>query len=104
MTSLASLPRSCRSQGPPSSLQVMVFMVHRLLVRVVVGGPDSVALVDPDEVACGVAERAVPYAVRLVGGFLDDLGTAGLEPGEGALEVVGDEGDHAVGPLGHHLG
>src|SRR4051794_13537453 len=61
-------------------------------------------LLDADEVARGVADAAVPDAVRLLGRLLDDLGVAGLQPLEGAVEVGGGQVDAGVGALGHHLG
>src|SRR5690348_7761135 len=63
----------------------------------------SAVLVDADQVARGIAERAVADAVRLLGRLLDDLGVAGLQPLEGAVQVVGGQGDDRVGSLGHHL-
>src|ERR1700731_2135869 len=44
----------------------------------------SAQLVDADQVAGGIAEGAVANPVRLLGGFLDDFGAAGLQPREGA--------------------
>ena len=55
-------------------------------------------------VARGVAEGAVADAVRLLGRLLDDLGVAGLQPLEGAVEVRGGQDERGVGALGHHLG
>ena len=52
----------------------------------------------------GSRNGAVAGAVRLIGRLLDDLGVAGLDPLEGAVEVVGGQQDPAVGALGHHLG
>src|SRR5204863_411639 len=46
---------------------------------------------------------AVANAVRLLDRLLDDLGAAGLQPLEGAVEVGGGQGDDRVGALGHHL-
>ena len=52
------------------------------------GGVDDLAqLLDADQVARGIAEGAVADAVGLVGRLLDDLGVAGLQPLEGAVEV-----------------
>ena len=48
----------------------------------------SAQLLDADQVASGIAEGAVANAVRLVGRLLDDLGVAGLQPPEGAVEVA----------------
>jgi hypothetical protein len=45
-------------------------------------------LLDADRVARGIAEAAVANPVRLVGRLLDDLGVAGLQPPEGAVEVA----------------
>ena len=52
----------------------------------------------------GIAEGAVANAPRLVGRLLDDLGAAGLQLLEGAVEVGGGQVDAGVGALGHHLG
>ena len=49
-------------------------------------------LLDADQVARGIAEGAVADPVRLVGRLLDDLGVAGLQPLEGAVEVGGGRG------------
>src|SRR5260370_1100043 len=59
---------------------------------------------DADQVARGIAEGAVANPVRLVDRLLDDLGVPGLQPLEGAVEVLGGQEDPAVGALGHHLG
>jgi hypothetical protein len=67
--------------------------------------PDGLAqFLDADQVARGIAEGAVANSVRLVGRLLDHLGVAGLQPLEGAVEVLGGQEDPAVGALGHHLG
>ena len=47
----------------------------------------SAQLLDADQVARGIAEGAVANPVRLLGRLLDDLGVAGLQPLEGAVEV-----------------
>ena len=52
----------------------------------------------------GSRNGAVANPVRLVGRLLDDLGVAGLEPLERAVEVGGGQDDAGVGALGHHLG
>src|ERR687894_637682 len=55
--------------------------------------PDgSTQLLDADQVARGIAEGAVANPVRLLGRLLDDLGAAGLQPREGAVEVGGGAG------------
>ncbi len=69
-----------------------------------VGGLAHGCLLDADQVARRVADGAVANAVRLVGRLLDDLDVAGLEPLEGAVDVLGGQVDHGVGALGHHLG
>src|SRR5688572_16405215 len=61
-------------------------------------------LLDADEVARRVAKGAVADPVRLVDRLLDDLGVAGLQSREGAVEVGGGQVDAGEGPLGHHLG
>src|SRR4051794_30637769 len=62
------------------------------------GSPDrSAQLLDTDQVARGVAEGAVAHPVRLLDRLLDDLGVAGLQPLEDAVEVVGGQQDPAVG-------
>src|SRR3954447_16968956 len=61
-------------------------------------------LLDADQGACGIAERAVADPVGLVDRLLDDLGVAGLQPREGAVDVPGGQVDAGVGPFGHHLG
>src|SRR3954453_574871 len=64
----------------------------------------SAQLLDADQGARGIAEGAVADPVRLVGRLLDDVGVAGLQPLEGAVEVSGGQVDAGVGALGHHLG
>src|SRR3954447_884680 len=64
----------------------------------------SAQLLDADEVAGGIAEGAVADAVGLLGRLLDDLGVAGLQPLERAVEVGGGQVDAGEGALGHHLG
>src|SRR5919201_520663 len=64
----------------------------------------SAQLLNPDERAGRVAEGAVAHSVRLIGRLLDDLGVAGLQPIEGAVDVLGGQVDAGVGALGHHLG
>src|SRR5215218_531624 len=64
----------------------------------------SAPLLDPHHAAGRVTEGAVPHAVRLVGGLLDDVGAAGLQLLEGAVHIGGGQQDVGVGALGHHLG
>ena len=64
----------------------------------------SAQLLDPDQVAGRIADGAVPNAPGLLGGLLDDVGVACLEPLERAVEVPRREIDAAVRALGHHLG
>ena len=64
-------------------------------VFVAVAHRGSAQLLDADHVARGVAEGAVADAVRLLGRLLDDLGVAGLQPLEGAVEVVGGQDELA---------
>src|SRR5512142_1020312 len=64
----------------------------------------SAQFLDTDQVARGIAEGAVANPVRLLDRLLDDLGVAGLQPLEGAVEVLGGQEDPALGALGHHLG
>src|SRR5215203_1205017 len=64
----------------------------------------SAQLLDADQIARGIADGAVANAVRLLGRLLDDLGAAGLQPREDAVEVGGGQQDDGVGTLGHHLG
>src|SRR3954453_288291 len=67
--------------------------------------PDgSAQFLDADQVARRIAEGAVANPVRLVGGLLADLGVAGLQALEGAVEVAGGQVDAGVRALGHHLG
>src|SRR3954452_25616805 len=61
-------------------------------------------LLDAEQVAGRIAERAVADPVGLVGRLLDDLGVAGLQPLERAIEVLGGQVDAGEGALGHHLG
>ena len=42
-----------------------------------------------DQVARGIAEHAVADPIRLVDRLVDDLGVAGLQPREGAVDVGG---------------
>src|SRR3712207_4832152 len=63
----------------------------------------SAQLLDADHVACGVAEGAVADSVRLLGRLLHDLGAAGLQLREGAVEVGGGQVDTEVAALGHQL-
>src|SRR5215216_2738893 len=66
--------------------------------------PDgSAQLLDADQVARGIAERAVANPVRLVGRLLHDLRVA-LQALEDAVDVVGGQVDACEGALGHHLG
>src|SRR5262245_19498664 len=77
------------------------FLLRDLSLR----SPDgSAQLLDADQVARWIAEGAVANPVRLLGRLLDDLGVAGLQPLEGAVEVGGGQQDAGVGALGHHLG
>ena len=59
-------------------------------------GLGSAQLLDADEVAGGIADGAVTYAVRLLGGLLDDLGEQCLNPvdgvGKGVPSRVSSEG------------
>src|SRR5919205_83782 len=56
-------------------------------VSVLVATSPSAHLLDADEVAGGIAERAVADPVRLVGRLLDDLGVALLQPRERPVDV-----------------
>src|SRR4051795_2556726 len=71
---------------------------------VVAAMPGSGHFLDADQVARRIAERAVADPVGLVGRLLDDLGVAGLQPLEGAVDVPGGQVDAGEGALGHHLG
>ena len=82
------------SAGDRASVLVAVLIVAAMLRQ----------LLDADEVARGIAEGTVADPVRLVGRLLDDFGVAGLQPGEGAVDVGGGQVDAGVGALGHHLG
>jgi hypothetical protein len=46
------------------------------------------------------AQSRTPYSCSV---GLDDVGTAGPQPGEGAVEVGGGQVDANVAALGHHL-
>src|SRR4051812_32898576 len=48
-------------------------------------------LLDADQVAREIADGAVANAVRLLGRLLDELGAAGLQPREDAVEVPGGQ-------------
>jgi hypothetical protein len=61
-------------------------------------------LLDADQVARRVAERAVANPVGLIGRLLDDLRVPGLQPLEGGVEIGGRQVDAGEGALGHHLG
>src|SRR6516165_3661503 len=63
----------------------------------------SALLLNADQVAGGITEGAVANPVRLLGRLLDDLGVAGLQPLEEAVEVLGGQEDAGVAALGHHL-
>ena len=63
----------------------------------------SAELLDPDHVACGVPDGEVSHAVVLLDRLLDDVGIAGLQPLEGAVEVLGGQVDAEVAALGHEL-
>src|SRR5215469_18596616 len=63
----------------------------------------SAQLVDANHVARGVAEGTIANAVWLLGRLLNDLGAAGPQLLEGAVEVLGGQRDDCVGALGHHL-
>src|ERR1700693_3572628 len=75
-------------------------LVALLIVR---SSEGSAELGDADLVARGIAEGAVPKAVWLLDWLLDDLGTAGLQPLEGTVEVGGGQNDPGVAALRHHL-
>src|SRR5215218_8394332 len=64
----------------------------------------SAELLDADHVARGVAEGGVAHAVRLLGRLLHDLGAAGHDPLEGAVEVLRGQVDAEVAALGHQFG
>src|SRR4051812_23283963 len=90
----------------PGSSCLQAHRVSRLIVSPALGGRStegSPQLLDADQVARGIAEGAVAYPVGLLGRLLDDLGVAGLQPLEGAVEVLGGQEDPAVGALRHHL-
>src|SRR3954447_22275138 len=61
-------------------------------------------LLDPEQVAGRIAERAVADAVGLVGRLLDDFGVAALQSLERRVDVLGRQQDRGVGALRHHLG
>ncbi len=61
------------------------------------------ALLNADQVACGIADGAVANPPWLLGRFLDDVGVAGLQPLEDAVEIFGGQYEHGVRALGHHL-
>jgi hypothetical protein len=75
-----------------------------VLVAMLIVPDGSAKLLDADQVARGIAEGAIADPVRLVGRLLDDLGVAGLQPLEGAVDVGGCQVDAGEGSLGHHLG
>src|SRR5882757_5948582 len=102
------------SAGDCVSVLLALLIVSPSVVRGLVTAPSvqlepalpdrSAHLVDPDVVAGGITQGTVAHAVRLLGGLLDDLGAAGLQTLEGAVEVGGGQDDAGVGALGHHLG
>src|SRR6185312_10268420 len=61
-------------------------------------------LLHAQQVAGGIAEGAIAYAVGLLGRLFDDFGAAGLDFFESGVEVLGGQQHHRVGALGHHLG
>src|SRR4051812_2954148 len=67
------------------------------------GAGGSAQLLDADQVAGGVAHRAVADAVGLVGRLLDDVGVPRLQPLERVIEVLRREQQGGVGTLRHHL-
>src|SRR5665213_2676707 len=77
MTSSAALPWCGYSQGPPNWLQVMVFieLTFPSSTRSLPGlrHPVRSRLGDPDEIARGVAERAVAHSPRLRRRLLEHL-------------------------------
>jgi len=68
-----------------------------MAMTAIAGG--SAHFLDADQVARGITEGAVADSVRLLDRLLDDLGVAGLQPLEGAVEVLGGQEDPAVGAL-----
>src|SRR5919204_857382 len=64
----------------------------------------SAQLLDTDEVARGIADRAVANPPRLLGWLLGDLGVAGLQPLERAVEVGGGQEEAGLRGFGPHLG
>src|SRR3954465_9712867 len=89
--------------APCSAGDCVSVLVAMLIVSL--RSPDgSAQFLDADQGPRGIAEGAVANTVRLLGRLLDDLGVAGLQPREGAVEVVGGQVDAGVGSLRHHLG
>src|SRR4051794_11549702 len=97
------LSAACRSDVGVWAGAVVIWISVTRDCRSTNDGRRSADLEDADEVAGGVAERAVAHAPRLVGRLLDDVDVDRLQLLEGAVDVLGGEVDAAVGALRHHL-
>ena len=90
-SAFSSLARSfiaARSSAVNPLVEPVRFVVARFAVLFsAIMSTSSDQLLDADQVARGIAEGAVADPVRLVDRLLDDLGVAGLQPLEGAVEV-----------------
>ena len=60
-------------------------------------------LLDAQQVAGGVTDRAVTDAAGLINGLLDDLGAVGLKLRKRGIQVWCGKDEHRAGAFCHHL-
>src|SRR4051794_41851899 len=95
---------SCSALEAPSSAGDSVSVFVTMAPSVSIDSGRSAELLDPEQIAGGIADREVANPVRLLDRFLNHVGVTGLQPLEGPVEVLGGQQEDAVGALGHHLG
>src|SRR4029450_5252487 len=88
---------------PGALVRLAVLFFFAVFFSAIPAPPVSVPLLDADQVARRIAERAVADPVRLVGRFLYHLGVGGLEALERRVDVAGGQVDARERALGHHL-